>query len=219
VQLALALALLWMQGTSGGTPQPVRLTEARALLGAITREVDRLNAVAEEYLRFARLPRPVMAREDLNEILRGLLDFVAPEMAAARVTVTRELARDLPAVWADEGQLRAVFLNLLRNSREAMLAGGAIAVRTARAADGAAEVTVSDTGSGIPPEQLERIFDPFFSTKSGGTGLGLAFTLQVIKEHGGTIRCQSEVSRGTTFSVCIPPAPADTAGSEETVSA
>ena len=199
--------------------EPGASTEARALLGAITREVDRLNAVAEEYLRFARLPRPVMAREDLNEILRGLVDFVAPEMAAAGVAVTRDLAPDLPAVWADEGQLRAVFLNLLRNSREAMPAGGTVAVRTARSADGGAEVTVSDTGSGIPPEELERIFEPFFSTKSGGTGLGLAFTLQVVKEHGGTIQCQSEVSRGTTFSVCIPPAPADVAGSEERVRA
>jgi signal transduction histidine kinase len=80
-------------------------------------------------------------------------------------------------------------------------------------------VTVADSGAGIPPEQLERIFDPFFSTKSGGTGLGLAFTLQVLKEHGGSIRCQSEVGRGTTFSVCIPAAPADVAGSEETVGA
>jgi signal transduction histidine kinase len=198
--------------------EPGASAEARALLGAITREVDRLNAVAEEYLRFARLPRPVMAREDLNEILRGLIDFVTPEMDAAGVTVKRDLAADLPAVWADEGQLRAVFLNLLRNSREAMSGGGTIAVRTGRTADGGAEVTVSDTGSGIPPEQLGRIFDPFFSTKSGGTGLGLAFTLQVITEHGGTIRCQSEIDRGTTFSVRLPPAPQEIAGSEEAVS-
>jgi signal transduction histidine kinase len=135
------------------------------------------------------------------------------------VAVTRDLSPELPAVWADEGQLRAVFLNQLRNSREAMPGEGTVAVRTARSADGGAEVTVSDTGSGIPAEQLERIFEPFFSTKSGGTGLGLAFTLQVVTEHGGTIRCKSEVSRGTTFSVCIPPAPADVAGSEETVKA
>ncbi len=199
--------------------EPGASAEARALLRAITGEVDRLNAVAEEYLRFARLPRPVMAREDLNEILGGLLDFVAPELTAAGVSVTRELAADLLPVWADEGQLRAVFLNLLRNSREAMPGGGTIGVRTVRAADGGAEVTVSDSGSGIPPEQLERIFDPFFSTKSGGTGLGLAFTLQVLTEHGGTIRCRSEVGRGTTFSVNIPPAPADGAVSEETVNA
>jgi signal transduction histidine kinase len=199
--------------------QPAASAEARALLGAITREVDRLNAVAEEYLRFARLPRPVMAREDLNEILRGLLDFVAPEMEAAGVTVRRELAPDLPPVRADEGQIRGAFLNLLRNAREATSAGGTIELRTVRGTDGGVLATVSDTGSGIPPERLERIFDPFFSTKTGGTGLGLAFTLQVISEHGGTIRCASEVGRGTTFSIRLPAAPADGAGGEEAVDA
>jgi two-component system NtrC family sensor kinase len=187
---------------------PESSTEARSLVAAIAREVDRLNAVAEEYLGFARLPRPVMGREDANEILRVLADFVAPEMQAARVVLERELASDLPAIWGDEGQLRAVFLNLLRNSREAMPAGGTIRVRTARAADGGVEVTVTDTGPGIPPETLDKIFDPFFTTKSGGTGLGLAFTLQVVEEHGGTIRCRSEVGRGTTFAIRLPPAPA-----------
>jgi two-component system NtrC family sensor kinase len=171
--------------------------------------VDRLNGVAEEYLRFARLPRLVMAREDLNEIIDGLLDFVSPEMQAAGVVVERDLAPDLPSIRGDEGQLRAAFLNLLRNSREAMSAGGTIRVRTVRAADGAAHVTVADTGPGIPSEQLDKIFDPFFSTKTGGTGLGLAFTLQVVEEHGGTIQCQSEIGRGTTFAVRIPPAPPD----------
>jgi signal transduction histidine kinase len=194
---------------------PEAPSEVRALLGAITREVDRLNGVAEEYLRFARLPRPVMAREELNEILAGLLDFVGPEMAAARIEVRRELAPGLPAIRADEGQLRAVFLNLLRNSREAMPGGGTVIVRTARAADGGVDATVADTGAGIPAEQLERIFDPFFSTKSGGTGLGLAFTLQVIQEHGGTIQCQSDVGRGTSFAVHLPPAPPDVAADGE----
>ncbi|HET8733280.1 MAG TPA: ATP-binding protein, partial [Anaeromyxobacteraceae bacterium] len=189
--------------------------EARALVGAITREVDRLNAVTEEYLRFARLPRPVAATEDLNEILGGLLDFVAPEMAEAGVTVRRALAPDLPPVRVDEGQVRGAFLNLVRNAREAMSAGGTLEVRTVREPDGGVLATVSDTGSGIPADRLERIFDPFFSTKSGGTGLGLAFTLQVLTEHGGTIRCASDVGRGTTFSVRLPPAPAGAAGGEE----
>ncbi|MGA8891466.1 MAG: ATP-binding protein [Anaeromyxobacteraceae bacterium] len=198
---------------------PEAPAEVRSLLGAITREVDRLNGVAEEYLRFARLPRPVMAREELNEILAGLLDFVGPEMVAARIDVRRELSPDLPAIRADEGQLRAVFLNLIRNSREAMPGGGTVIVRTARAADGGVDATVADTGAGIPAEQLGRIFDPFFSTKSGGTGLGLAFTLQVIQEHGGTIQCQSDVGRGTSFAVHLPPAPPDVAAEGEARSA
>jgi signal transduction histidine kinase len=76
-------------------------------------------------------------------------------------------------------------------------------------------VAVEDTGSGIPPEQLKNLFDPFFSTKSGGTGLGLAFTLQVVQEHGGTIQCQSEPGLGTTFVVRLPPAPMDGATTQE----
>jgi two-component system, NtrC family, sensor kinase len=179
--------------------------EALALVAAISREVDRLNGVAEEYLRFARLPKPALARHDLNEVLGGLLDFLAPELAAARVEVVRALAPDLPPIRADENQLRAVFLNLLRNSREAMRGGGRITVGT-RAGGAAVEVTVRDTGGGIPPGDLTRIFEPFYSTKERGTGLGLAFTQQVVEEHGGSIRCESAVGEGTTFTLRFPAA-------------
>ena len=194
---------------------PGAAPEARALCAAISREVDRLNALTEEYLRFARLPRPVKAREDLNDLLGGLLDFVGPEMVAAGVEVRRELAGGLPPVNADEGQLRAAFLNLLRNSREAMPGGGTVTVRTRRADDGPVEVEVGDTGPGIAPEDLRRIFEPFFSTKSGGTGLGLAFASQVVEEHGGSIGCESEPGRGTVFRVRLPVAGPAGAGSPE----
>jgi signal transduction histidine kinase len=177
--------------------------EAIQLVASISREVDRLNAVAEEYLGFARLPRPAPARQDLSEVLASLLDFVAPELQAAGVTVARHLAPGPLPIRADEGQLRAVFLNLLRNSREAMPSGGRITVRTARDG-GAAEAVVADTGGGIPPGDLTRIFEPFYSTKERGTGLGLAFAQQVVREHGGEIRCESEVGRGTTFVLRLP---------------
>ncbi len=177
--------------------------EAVQLVEAISREVDRLNGVTEEYLRFARLPRPAPGRQDLNEILASLLDFLAPELHASGVEVVRELAPGALPVRADEGQLRAVFLNLLRNSREAMPGGGRITVRTRRG-EGAIEAAVADTGGGIPPEDLTRIFEPFYSTKERGTGLGLAFAQQVVREHGGEIRCDSAVGRGTTFTLRLP---------------
>jgi signal transduction histidine kinase len=178
--------------------------DARSLVQAIGREVDRLNAVTEEYLRFARLPKPLLAREDLNEIVSGLAEFVRPEMAAAHVQLRLELADRLPAVRADEGQLRAAFMNLLRNSREAMSHGGTISVATRRTDDGCVEAEVRDTGAGIPAEALTRLFDLFYSTKEKGTGLGLAFTQQVVQEHGGTIRCESAPGRGTLFTVRLP---------------
>jgi signal transduction histidine kinase len=184
--------------------------ECIALVQAIGREVDRLGAVTEDYLLFARLPKPALAREDLNEILSGLADFVRPELDAAGVALRLELDPELPALRADEGQLRAAFLNLLRNSREAMPGGGTIAVATRRA-DGAVEVEVKDTGPGIPAEALPRIFDPFYSTKEQGTGLGLAFAQQVVKEHGGTLRCHSVPGQGTTFTARLPRAPEERA--------
>ncbi len=177
--------------------------EARQLVVAISREVDRLNGVAEEYLRFARLPRPSLGRHDLNELVGSLLDFLAPELQAAGVEVVRELAPAALPLRADEGQLRAVFLNLVRNSREAMPGGGRLTVRTRRGGE-AVEAEVADTGGGIPPEDLTRIFEPFYSTKERGTGLGLAFVLQVVKEHGGTVRCESAAGRGTTFTLRLP---------------
>jgi two-component system, NtrC family, sensor kinase len=177
--------------------------EAVQLVQAISREVDRLNGVAEEYLRFAKPPRQLLALQDVGEMLGNLLDFLAPELDAARIEVRRELAQGLPAVRGDEAQLRAVFLNLLRNSREAMPGGGTVTIR-ARRADGALEVSVRDTGGGIPPGDLPRIFEAFYSTKERGTGLGLAFAQQVVKEHGGTIRCESELGGGTAFIIRLP---------------
>jgi two-component system NtrC family sensor kinase len=184
--------------------QATASSEARALVQAIGREVDRLNAVTEDYLRFARLPKPVFAREDLNEILSGLVEFLGPELSSGGISVTLDLAPALPAVRADEGQLRAAFLNLLRNSRDAMPHGGEVTIATRLSWDGLVEAMVRDTGGGIPAEALPRIFDPFYSTKEKGTGLGLAFTLQVVQEHGGAVRCESAPGAGTTFAVRLP---------------
>jgi signal transduction histidine kinase len=195
--------------------------EARALCAAISREVDRLNAVTEEYLRFARPPRHAPGRQDLSELCGSLLDFLAPELAAAQVEVRRDLPGGLPPVHGDEGQLRAVLLNLVRNAREAMAGGGTLSVAARRQGD-VVEVDVGDTGGGIPAEDLVRIFDPFYSTKERGTGLGLAFVQQVVQEHGGSVRCQSALGRGTTFVLRLPAAaeerpgePAGAAGAGE----
>ena len=196
-------------------PEPPK--EALGLVAAISREVDRLDAVAEEYLRFSRPPRASAARIDVAEVLGGLLDFLGPELQAAKVEVRRELAAGLPPVRADEGQLRAVFLNLVRNSREAMPGGGTVtaAVRLdpagGQAGDGSTgvEVRLSDTGGGIPAGDLTRIFEPFYSTKERGTGLGLAYVREVVVQHGGTIRCESELGRGTTFTIRLPAAAPD----------
>jgi two-component system, NtrC family, sensor kinase len=184
---------------------PGAAPEARALCAAISREVDRLNALTEEYLRFARAPRTPGGRHDPAELLGNLLDFLAPELAAARIEVRRELPHGLPAIGGDEARLRAVLLNLVRNAREAMADGGTLTV-AARRAEGGVELEVRDTGAGIAPEALPRLFDPFYSTKERGTGLGLAFVQEVVQEHGGTVRCDGAPGRGATFTIRLPAA-------------
>ncbi len=179
-----------------GTPEEER--EARALLAAISGEVDRLTEVTDQYLRLARLPRPALVPEDVNQLLTRVLDFSSQELDRAGVRVQRDLDVQAPRALADEGQLRQVFLNLLRNAREAMPAGGTLRVASRSLAD-AVEVTISDSGGGIPKEVQERLFEPFFSTKSGGTGLGLALAKQILEAHGGSIACTSTASEGTTF--------------------
>jgi two-component system, NtrC family, sensor kinase len=182
-----------------------RAPEARELCDAIVREVDRLAAITEEYLRFARLPKPQLQRADLNETVRDLLEFVRPELVAAGVQVEQALSPELPRVIADVAQLRQLLLNLIRNAREAMPGGGSLRVST-RGGEGAVEVEVRDAGPGIAPERLQRIFDPFFTTKERGTGLGLAMAQEIAQEHGGQLTCESVPGQGTVFTLRVPAA-------------
>jgi two-component system, NtrC family, sensor kinase len=175
-----------------------REKEAKQLLTAIAGEVDRLTEVTDQYLRLARLPAPALAPEDVNLLLTRVLDFSRGELERAHVKVERDLDPAQPRALADEGQLRQVFLNLLRNSREAMPTGGTLKVGS-RAAGEAVEVTIADSGGGIPADVQGRLFEPFFSTKSGGTGLGLALARQILEAHGGSIACTSTAAEGTTF--------------------
>jgi two-component system, NtrC family, sensor kinase len=177
--------------------------EARELVRSIIKEVDRLGEITEQYLRFARLPRPKIEKEDLNDIVASLLVFLKEELAARKITVETRLAPDLPPIPADENQLRQALLNLLRNGAEAMRDGGRLTVATS-AGHGEVRVSIADTGEGIALEHRVKIFDPFFSTKEGGTGLGLALTQQIVVEHGGGIDVESELGRGTTFTVRLP---------------
>src|SRR5438105_2271828 len=180
-----------------------RAPQARELCDAIVREVDRLTAITEEYLRFARLPKPQMQRSDVNDVVRDLLEFVRPELVAAGVQVEQRLSPELPQVLADVAQLRQLLLNLVRNAREAMPGGGGLRVST-RGGEGSVEIEVRDTGPGIDPARLQRIFDPFFTTKERGTGLGLAMAQEIAQEHGGQLTCQSTPGSGTTFTLRLP---------------
>ena len=180
--------------------------ESRALLGAITREVQRLEHLSEEYLRVARLPQPRMESEDLAAKVRELFLFAKPEMERAGIDLALTIADEIPNALFDEGQIRQAILNILRNAREAMTDGGKIEL-SLRAEGMSVVIAVDDRGSGIPEDVRSRIFDPFFSTKGEGTGLGLAITRQIVEAHGGSIAVESRAGGGTSFRVLLPMAP------------
>ncbi|MEM9493258.1 MAG: ATP-binding protein, partial [Myxococcota bacterium] len=184
-------------------------SEGRALCRAITTEVDRLTAITEEYLQFARLPKPKRQPEQVNAIIRSLVEFQREPLAQRGVELTCELDEQLPAVLVDHSQLRQALLNLLRNAAEAVADSGLGTVtlnsRQVRGGDGdAVEIAVGDSGPGVSADILPNLFDPFVSSKEGGTGLGLALTHQIIREHGGDIRVDSAPGQGATFIISLP---------------
>jgi signal transduction histidine kinase len=179
--------------------------ETRALLQAIQREVKRLTQTTEEYLGVARAPKPTLQPEDIAELTRDAVQFVRPEMDSCHVSLDLNIPDDLPPVALDDSQFRQVLLNLLKNAREAMPDGGAIHVALAPV-DNGVQLTLRDTGQGMDAETQARLFDLFYTTKKRGTGLGLPLTQQIVLAHGGQIRCDSEVGKGTTFQVWFPSA-------------
>ena len=182
-------------------------SEARGLCRAITTEVDRLADITEEYLQFARLPKPKLQVERINGIARSLVDFEREQMAQRGVVLRAEFAEDVPPVRVDDAQMRQALLNLVRNAAEAVeeVGGGQVVVETRHVRDTAqVELSVSDTGPGIAEDVVPQLFEPFFSTKQGGTGLGLALTHQIIREHGGTLHVHSKPGQGATFVIALP---------------
>jgi signal transduction histidine kinase len=192
---------------------PADSEEARTLLQAVLREVDRLTETTERYLRMARSPMPVLGAEDVNPVVDAVLDFARGELTRAGITVERSLAPVLPRALVDASQLRQVLLNLVRNAREAMEAGGTLRLATALE-DGRVHIRVADTGRGIPEVAQGRLFDPLFTTKPHGTGLGLALSKQILEAQGGALRCERTGPEGTVFDVQVRVAPA---GAEGTV--
>jgi signal transduction histidine kinase len=187
--------------------------ESKNLLGAIAREVQRLEHLSEEYLRVARLPQPRMESEDVATKVREIVAFAKPEMDRAGLELSLEVEDEIPPALFDEGQIRQAILNVLRNAREAMADGGKIEVYVQ--ADGMSVVVgIDDRGSGIPEDVRSRIFDPFFSTKGEGTGLGLAITRQIVEAHGGSIAVEPREGGGTSFRLLLPIAPQRNSGAQ-----
>jgi two-component system, NtrC family, sensor kinase len=187
--------------------------EGKRLVTSIIGEVDRLTEITETYLRFARLPRPRLERENLGALVASVVELARGELQQDGITLAVDIEPELPEIEADEAQLRQALINLLRNAREAMAtppAGPAPArkqldVQVARDG-GRVMLRVRDSGPGIDGANLGKIFDPFFSTKERGTGLGLALVQQIVVDHGAQIDVDSAPGQGTAFTIGFPAA-------------
>lgn len=178
-----------------------------ALLQKVQKQTDRASNIVGNLLNFSRTGNASEFTEiDVNKLLDDTLQLLEPQLRKSQVEIVKNYSSIPPKVFGSAGKLQQVFTNLIINSRDAMLGSGKITLTTAFENENEVIVEVSDTGSGIEPENLSKIFDPFFTTKGvgSGTGLGLAVSYGIVQEHAGTIEASSEVGQGTTFKLVFP---------------
>jgi PAS domain S-box-containing protein len=185
---------------------PHALDAVRDQLEIARGEIKRLDFIIAQFLSAIRPTRPQLELEDLNQLIRDAARFLEPEISDRRLTLKLELRADLPLLRVDPGQMKQVFYNLIRNATQATPPGGTITIRS-DLADYEVVVTVSDTGAGIPPEQMGHLFEPFHTTKEKGTGLGLLIVRRIVREHGGEIAIESAEKRGTRITIHLPLGP------------
>ena len=192
-----------MLGDIVGEHQGPEMDEAASLLTAIREQVTALDALTEEYLAFARFPRPQFEEDSVNEMVAAVAEFVRPLATRQGISVRLETDPAVPPMAIDRSLLRQAVLNLVKNGLEALSQGGVLTATT-RCLDDTVEISVSDTGPGIPLEVGQRLFEQFFTTKPQGTGLGLSISRQIVEEHGGRIGWSSVIGAGTTFTISLP---------------
>jgi len=176
----------------------------REMLRIMSRETIRARNIVKQLLSFAKDAAINPSRFDVNAAIRETVDALTLQETLEGITVKLQLGEPLPSVHADPLQLEEVLWNMLINAIQAIKPPGTITVLTRKTAPGL-EIIISDTGEGIPEESLDKIFDPFYTTKgTGGTGLGLAVSYDIIMKHGGDIEVRSKVNEGTTFTIKLP---------------
>jgi signal transduction histidine kinase len=181
----------------------------RESTGIMLSEIENLKAIVGRFSDFAKMPQPELGTVNLNEVVRNVVKlFEAQFGAVGRPPITPELhlEENLPPIQADQALLHRAVENLVLNAMDAMPAGGVLMLRTAHE-NGSVELEISDTGMGLTPEECDRLFTPYYTTKQHGTGLGLAIVQSVVSDHGGRISVESETGVGTSFHVELPANP------------
>jgi signal transduction histidine kinase len=192
--------------------EPQNQRERRALDRArkLEKECEHLVEVSNDFLRFARVGVLDLKPTDLGPLLEELLDFFGPMARAHHIEIKTFLPADLPPVLLDRDLFKQALLNLLLNAQQAMLDGGQLTIQAKLLenshadSQSAIELSLIDTGKGMAPEVLTRAFRPFYSTRSGGSGLGLPTTRKIVLAHHGTIAVESDLGHGTKFTICLP---------------
>ncbi len=172
-------------------------------LGVAKGEITRLDYIITQFLQAIRPTPPQLRPVSLNDVVHEAVDLLRPEIENRGQTVHEKPARTLPQASLDPGQIKQALVNLMKNAIQAMTKGGMLSLQTGQD-NGGVWVSVGDTGGGIPQEQINRIFEPFYTTKKKGTGLGLMIVQRIVRAHGGRIELESHVGKGTVFRVWLP---------------
>ncbi len=187
-----------MQGETGENSRKISIK-----VQALQKEVQRLEAILNDFLRFARGQKLELKDHNINEIVDEVIDFVTPEVKQKNILILKSYDTDLPLCRVDSNLIKQAILNVVINAEQAMENGGELMIRTTRNKKHV-QIDITDTGTGVPKDILNKIFQVYFSTKKTGTGLGLPTTKRIIEEHKGTISVQSEEGKGTNFSIKLP---------------
>ncbi len=166
-------------------------------------EINRLDYIVTQFLQAIRPTAPQLKPASLNDVVQKTVALLQPELDNRSLQIKTRLARQLSLAPLDATQLQQVLVNLIKNAMQAMTKGGTLTLQTGEGADGV-WVSVADTGGGIPQEQINRIFEPFYTTKKKGSGLGLMIVQRIVRAHGGRIELESQVGRGTSFRIWLP---------------
>jgi len=189
------------QNTSVDTEDTARKLEQ--YINVAKGEINRLDYIVTQFLHAIRPSAPQLKPASLNMVVEKTLELLKPELENRNLHIRTKFARHLPMTPIDATQIQQVLVNLVQNAKQAMTRGGTLTIQTGEAAE-AVWVSVADTGGGIPEEQLNRIFEPFYTTKKKGTGLGLMIVQRIVRAHGGHIEVESQVGRGTSFRIWLP---------------
>jgi two-component system NtrC family sensor kinase len=170
----------------------------------------RCREIVKRLLDFAKQTKPHRRLASINALIENIILLVRNQASFRNITIEKELGEAIPDLYADPDQIQQVFVNIILNAAEAMTKGGKLTIRSSRAPDSQSiDVSIADTGPGIPEDLKERIFDPFYTTKEHGTGLGLSISYGIIEQHGGTIAVSSSNGHGTVFIIHLPILPGE----------